>query len=269
MAIRQLAHGWFSLLPTLLTMFGWFAALFQDGCDYVKVTGPIVQEIATQPNAPYLEAGRNAYREPYYNAKSDSWKTEYVGQCLIYPEDQVDMDTYWTVSKGLDFASIVLGGTGTLFLWFSACCVFSRGTWRLAGCQVLLACLFQAASFLWFRTSLCEENTCELFWGSKADIGACVLWFLAAMLIFCHYPVPKDHVARMMEDRDDQDGVIITTPEMSISQQSSFDESPRTNDDYFEDFDGPKEESHAPENTGNETVFDTQYSGEASRETLR
>jgi len=204
MPIRRLAHGYYSLLPTLLTFFGWLFALFQDGCDYVKVQGPIVAKIATQPNAPYLEAGRNAFREPQYNADSDSWSSEFVGGCLVYPEDEVTIDVYWNVSKGFDFISIVLGGTGALFLTFTWCCVFSRGTWRLAGVQVFMAAVFQSASFLWLETELCQTNTCELFWGSYADIASICCWILAAVFIFCHYPVPFDLSAQLLEEQQQQ-----------------------------------------------------------------
>lgn len=211
MAIRQLAHGFYSLIPTLLTMCGWLFALFQDGCDYVKVTGDIVAQIATTPNAPYIEVGRNAFREPYYS--DGSWHTEYVGNCLVYPEDEVTIDVYWNVSKGFDFISIVLGGTGSLFLWFSACCVFSRGTWRLAGCQVFMAGVFQTLSFLWFKTDLCQTNHCDLFWGSWADIASGLCWTLASVSIFCHYPIPAEHVARLhAQDDGSRDGIITTTP---------------------------------------------------------
>ncbi|KAL7579511.1 hypothetical protein ACA910_007888 [Epithemia clementina (nom. ined.)] len=206
MSIQSIPHGWYSIVPTILSTLGWLFGLFQDGCDFVRVEGEIVEQIASQPNAPYLEAGRNAYREPRYNAKSDSWRVEYTGQCLIYPEEKVDIDMWWNVAKGFDFASLVLGGSCSLFLWFSACCVFSRGTWRLAGFQVLLASFFQALSFLWFRTELCQTNDCFLFWGSKSDIAACIFWLMAAILIFCRYPVPKDL------SRDNGDGLVLDRP---------------------------------------------------------
>eukprot|EP00522_Entomoneis_paludosa_P015193 CAMPEP_0172460086 /NCGR_PEP_ID=MMETSP1065-20121228/35455_1 /TAXON_ID=265537 /ORGANISM="Amphiprora paludosa, Strain CCMP125" /LENGTH=297 /DNA_ID=CAMNT_0013215009 /DNA_START=232 /DNA_END=1125 /DNA_ORIENTATION=- len=245
-------------------MAGWLLALFQDGCDYVRVTGPIVAEIATQPNAPYLEAGRNAYREPYYNARSDTWETEYIGNCLVYPENSVNIDVYWNVSKGFDFIAIVLGGTGTLFLWFSACCIFSRGTWRLAGFQVLMAAVFQAASFLWFKTDLCNggsedttdnqvegvnsTNECELFWGSWSDIASVISWTLAAVFIFCHYPVPVDHVARLLEEQQHQqqqqqdyddgtggpDGIIAVTGVMTEPPQLGGDALPYTDNAFAE-----------------------------------
>ena len=205
MPIQSIPHGWYSVVPTVLTTLGWMCGLFQDGCDFVRVEGEIVERIASQPNAPYLEAGRKAYREPRYNAKTDSWEVEYIGQCLTYREEEVEMDIWWNVAKGFDFASLVLGGTCSLFLCFSVCCVFSRGTWRLAGFVVLLACLFQAASFLWFKTDLCQKNDCSLFWGSNADIAACVLWLVAAILIFSHYPVPKDH----MHTREAGDGLVV------------------------------------------------------------
>ena len=241
MTIQSIPHGWYSIVPTVLTTSGWILGLFQDGCDFVRVQGEIVEQIASQPNAPYLEAGRNAYREPRYNAKTDSWHVEYIGQCLVYPKEEVEIDMWWNVAKGFDFASLVLGGTCSLFLWFSSCCVFSRGTWRLAGFQVLLACFFQSASFLWFRTELCQANDCSLFWGSKSDIAACTVWFLAAVMIFCHYPIPKDQLITS----NDGDGLVLETGQSEWYDEGVGDDhggspydtttaTPRPNDDDYE-----------------------------------
>jgi hypothetical protein len=35
-------HGFYSSIPAILSTFGWFARLSQDGCDYSRLTGPIV-----------------------------------------------------------------------------------------------------------------------------------------------------------------------------------------------------------------------------------
>ena len=173
---------------------GWIASLFQDGCDYARLTGDIVRTIAIQDDAPWLEVGFAAYREPIQNIETGEWDVVYTGSCLEYPEDVVDIDTNWNVAKAFAFLALVLGGGGTFFLWFNTCCVFSRGTWRWAGYEVLLASIFQTLSFLWFNTSMCQDpqNDCSLFWGSKTDIVASVFWFVAAVSIFCYYPQPKD-----------------------------------------------------------------------------
>jgi len=188
----MLPHGSYSLIPAVLTSMGWLASLFQDGCDYSRLTGQTVSEIASSTDVPWLEVGFGAYREPTLNTKNGQWEVVYTGICFAYPPT-VPQDAYWTASKAFDFLALVLGGGGTFFLWFSSCCVFSPATWRWAGYEVMFAAIFQTLSFLWFNTDMCQssENHCALFWGSKADIVSAVLWTVAAMSIFCHYPAPK------------------------------------------------------------------------------
>jgi hypothetical protein len=177
----------------------WLSSLFQDGCDYVRVTGAVVQELANS-DAPWIEAGFDAYREPRFDPSSQEWKVQYTGTCLEYPKDPIDFtaDTFWQVAKFLDFAAVVLGGAGAFFLWFSTACVFSPGTWRWSGYQVFVASALQTSSFLWFLNELCQfsdddsiDAKCELFWGSKMDCVAAVLWLVTALLILCHYPHPE------------------------------------------------------------------------------
>jgi len=214
---RLLPHGNYSLIPAVLTSMAWLASLFQDGCDYARMTGTAVGEIVlafeniayaggdigmnattnftTVP--PWLEVGIGAYRQPSLNTKTGHWQTVYVGNCNAYPFESgvVTQDLYWTAAKAFDFLALVLGGGGTFFLWFTGCCVFSPGTWRWTGYEVLAAAIFQALSFLWLDTSMCRTpgTNCALFWGSKADIVSTVLWTVAAMCILCHYPTPVDY----------------------------------------------------------------------------
>ena len=63
---RRLPHGWFSFVVTIATIVGWFLSLFQDGCNYAKVNGPIMSQLGTMTSTstPYLEFGFDAYREP-------------------------------------------------------------------------------------------------------------------------------------------------------------------------------------------------------------
>jgi hypothetical protein len=65
------------------------------------------------------------------------------------------------------FLALVLGGGGALFVWCSTCFVFSKGTWRWTGYELLLASLCQAMTFVWFGTQICTWNTCGLFGDPK------------------------------------------------------------------------------------------------------
>ena len=188
-----LPHGGYALLPTVLTTMAWVASIFQDSCDYAIIEGPIVQTITDDDDSvPWVEVGFAAFRVPEYVAETDKWEVTYTGACTDYDLDRIHLDPAWKTAKAFAFLALVLGGGGALFLWFSACCVFSKATWRWAGYEVLLAAIFQVLAFLWFGNSLCQnKNVCRLSWGSKADIVASVLWGLAAMAIFCKYPAPK------------------------------------------------------------------------------
>mmetsp|Transcript_8153 Transcript_8153/g.11745 ORF Transcript_8153/g.11745 Transcript_8153/m.11745 type:complete len:263 (+) Transcript_8153:326-1114(+) len=204
---RLLPHGGYTLFPAVLSTLAWFASLSQDGCDYVQVTGPIVDEITTIKGVPFIEMGFSAYRAPAFDPDSKGWVVSYEGECSDYNEDVINVDMYWKVSKGFAFLALVLGGGGALFLWFSSCFVFSPGTWRLAGVEVLMASIFQALAFLWFQTETCttNDNKCELFYGSKSDILAALFWFVSGIAICCRYPTPTVSD----DDDDDEDPEIV------------------------------------------------------------
>lgn len=215
---RLLPHGGYSLIPTVLTTMAWVASVFQDGCDYAIMEGPIVGTITDDhDSAPWIEVGYDAYRTPYYNRQNDAWEVTYTGRCTGYDTNRVTLDPAWKAAKAFAFLALVLGGGGALFLWFSACCVFSKATWRWAGYEVLLAAIFQALAFLWFGNSMCHyRNTCTLSWGSKADILACAFWGLASLCIFCKYPVPTlppTDPPGMQRARETTDPEIAVTPQ--------------------------------------------------------
>lgn len=193
---RLLPHGVYCLGPAVLCTLGWLGSLSKDGCDYSRVSGSVVAEITNSKdtNIPFLEIGFVAYREPTYNEENDSWSVTNTGPCKTYNSDLED--SYWQAAKAFAFGTLVFGGASAFFFWLSTCFVFSRGTWQFAGYQVLLAFICQLFSFLWFGTSMCngDGNTCYLFYGSSADIIAAVLWFVAALMVFCKYPEPPPKV---------------------------------------------------------------------------
>lgn len=189
---RLLPHGAYSLVPAVFATLAWLCSISQDGCDFARLEGPIVREITNSEIIPFLEIGFVAYRKPQYHAEDDSWRVLYAGTCLFF--DSSIQDSYWTAAKALAFVALVLGGAGALFVCFSTCFVFSRATWRWAGYQIMLACLCQCLSFLWFATDICYVNSCDLFFGSKADICASVFYLGAGLLILTRYPNPTPKV---------------------------------------------------------------------------
>lgn len=185
-----LPHGIYSLITAALTSMGWIAALFDNSCDYALLTGDIVDDISIE-QVPFLQAGFQAYKNPQLNLDTNNWYASKAGPCISYPTS-VEIDAIWKLSNLFSFIGLVLGGGATFYLWISTCCRFSRGSWRWAGYEVVAACFFQSLSFLWFATDVCRKNHCSLSVGSKADIIANCFWFAAAVLIFSHYPKPKE-----------------------------------------------------------------------------
>lgn len=211
-----LPHGGYSLFPAVLCTLAWLASLSQDGCDYSRVSGTVVQQIATNKDVPFVEIGFVAYREPIYNEEDKTWSVVYTGQCSTYNPDLED--PFWKAAKGFAFGALVLGGASSLFLWFSTCFVFSRGTWRWAGYQVVLAFICQTLAFLWFGTAICkdEENTCDLFYGSKADIAASAFWLASAILILSRYPKPQPKPEDMVDNTSEPSIEVSNAEEMEV-----------------------------------------------------
>lgn len=211
MSCQILPQGVWPVVPTLFTTLAWISSLFQNDCDYARVSGDIVQVLATNPRTPWLEIGYKAYREPR-EVSEGVWEASFRGRCLQYPNNvNTSDDLFWKLSIMFNFLALVLGGGATFFLWFSTCCTFSKGTWRWTGYEVFLASTFQAASFVFFKTDLCVQNKCELFWGSRSDMTAAALWMLAAVAIFVYYPEPPD-------DDEGADGIMVaSTPSVIVT----------------------------------------------------
>jgi len=194
-------HGFYSLIPATLSFAAWVASLSQDGCDFASISGPIVSEIlltttgdAEDSNSvPYLEFGFNGYRIPQVG-EEEEWYIDYTSNCHDYEEIFVKRDIYWDLSRILSFLSLVLGGGGAIFLWFSTCFIFSPATWRWTGYEILVAAMLQLGSFLWFNTAVCQDdpdNVCRLRFGSKSDIVAGTLWLVSATVMLMKYPSPR------------------------------------------------------------------------------
>ncbi|KAL7472148.1 hypothetical protein ACHAXS_012498 [Conticribra weissflogii] len=222
-----LPHGFYAVIPALFSTFAWLSSLTQDGCDYARLTGPIVTEITNNTTVPFLDVGFNQYRVPELDSVTGQWIVDYRLPCEDYDEDFVKMDGYWKVSKGTAFLSLVFGGGGALFLWFSSCFVFSRGTWRWAGYELLAATIFQALSFLWFLTSMCHgsdgTDSCSLYYGSKTDILAANFWGISVLLIFGRYPKATNKAFVSSERR--VDGADVPD-EVEMTEQTRGDELP-------------------------------------------
>jgi len=212
---RLLPHGAYAVIPALLSTFAWLASLSQDGCDYARLKGPIVNQLSSVPDVPFLDVGFNQFRTPT-RMTDGTWVVDYRSPCEDYVGDFAEADIFWKFAKGTGFLSLIFGGGGALFLWFSSCFVFSRGTWRWAGYELLAATVFQLLTFMWFNTAICHgndgEDSCSLFYGSKTDILASCFWAVSVFAIFYKYP----KAASTRQARGD-----ASTAQMEMERQSS------------------------------------------------
>jgi hypothetical protein len=153
----------------------------------------MVTEITTNPDMPFFEVGFSRYREA--SLINDTWAIDYSQLCKDYNEDIVNVDGIWIFSKMMSFLALVFGGAAVLLIWFSSCFTFSKNTWKWVGCELLTATVFKVLSYSWFATSMCNSNNgqdkCSISYGAKADIVACVMWFISGVLILLRYPNPK------------------------------------------------------------------------------
>ena len=150
----------------------------------------MVTEITTNPDLPFLEVGLNRYREASLK-DDDNWEIDYNQLCKYYNEDIVNIDGVWKFSKMMSFLALVFAGAAVLLIWFSMCFIFSPNTWKWVGWELLTATVFKSLSYSWLATSMCRNNSCSISYGAKADIVACVTWFIAGVLVLLRYPSPK------------------------------------------------------------------------------
>lgn len=195
------------------------SCLSKDGCDYARVTGPSVADITNNPNIPFIDAGFTRYRKPTIDTTSgEEWGLNLNIPCEVYNTNVVPIDAAWNFSKVAAFLSLMLGGAGAMFLWFSSCFVYKKNVWRWAGYELLSAAILQALTFVWFATELCQTNTCSLQYGARADILACILWGAAAFIIFCKYPSVRLYRLENPTQQQQQQPVITREVEMSNQQ---------------------------------------------------
>lgn len=198
---RCLPHGFYPLIPTILTSMALWTSIVQDGCDYGRLEGEeSIQKITGSDVFPFLEVGLYHYRTPIFYASENDWKLPFTIECEVYPEGTAD--TWWLIGKYLTMVAAVLAGSLNFFLWFTTCMTFSIRTWRFCAIESLLAALFRAGSFMFFATSVCQGsgNKCIFAFGSKVDILGIILWVLAAFAILGHYPDPK--LRKVMDDAE-------------------------------------------------------------------
>ena len=178
--------GVYTVFPALFASMAWLASLSKDGCDYARITGPIVADITNDPDVPFIDAGFRHYRQPRF--QDMEWITDQSIKCEPYNTDIVSIDGVWVFANMTSFLALVFGGSAALFIWFASFLAFRKKTWRWAGYELLLAVGFQALSFVWFANNLCDDNDCKMHYGAKVDIVASVLWLVASLFIFCKYP---------------------------------------------------------------------------------
>lgn len=201
-------------MPTTLATLAWIASLSQDGCDYARVEGAVVQDLAFISDAPWIEVGMSAYRIPQYETTEEKWFIDYKEDCIGYGSYSVGFA--FEAARIFSFLALVFGGGGALFLWFSSCFVFGPSTWKWAGYEVAAAVFFQLLAFSWYGSNLCKNgNSCSPHYGSNSDIIALIFWSCAAVLIFRKYPTP------VPKEGEEVDNVNVGDLELPMEGQSN------------------------------------------------
>ena len=188
---RCLPHGFYSLIPAVLSTLAFWTAIVQDGCDYVKIEGGSVEKITKSDVLPFIEAGLSHYRTPVFHTQENVWAMVFVTECQEYPEGTVG--TLWMLAQYFNLVSAIFGGSLALFIWFTTCMTFSIRTWRFCAFEGIVATIFRALSFVSFGSSICTGNDsqCKLAYGSQMDIVGVILYAIGTIAILAHYPDSK------------------------------------------------------------------------------
>lgn len=144
--------------------------------------------------------------------------------CVEYNTDIVTIGAAAQFAKVASFLASVLGGAGAIFIWFSLCLFIDRTRWRGVACELLMACVLQALSFTSFASSLCQTNNCSMSYGARANLLACIMWAVSALILFCYVPTARGTSGGaqqrssqvQMHDRNNETG-IPTAPSTSVS----------------------------------------------------
>lgn len=221
---RCLPHGFYSLIPAVLSTLAFWTAVVQDGCDYVKLEGGSVEQITESDVIPFMIAGLTHYRAPVFSAEDSGWALVFTGICEEYPAGTTDI--IWTLAKYFAMVSAIFGGSLALFLWFTTCMTFSIRTWRFCAVEAVLATIFRACTFVAFTSSVCTGNGshCTLAYGSEMDIVGVVLYATAAIAILSHYPAPNwgkltdEEIIHSVTEAENMQPKLLSAP---LSQRSA------------------------------------------------
>lgn len=193
----------------LLGLAAWIVNPLKSHCDYSKVSGPIVRTL-TNSSAPYILVGPEGYRTPSFDESMETWihKTitsdstnEISDECLPLDPEIFEKDTQWNVAVNLNLTAFVLGTIAAILSLPLIFVEYHRLAWRFVGWVYMFACASQACSLIWFLTEICDDNTCQLFWGSKADMLSIVLWYLAAFIMLMWFPKPNRPLSQSVKKK--------------------------------------------------------------------
>jgi len=146
-------------------------------------------QLATS-EVPFIELGFDHWREPEHDDEANEWSINVEDPCQEINSDIIRKDVVWRLSKGMNYAGLVLGGAGTLLVWCAVFFYMSREIWRWPAILLCVSALVQALTFSWFGSAFCKEETtvCVMNYGARVDLLSCCLWMLSSLLVFSRYP---------------------------------------------------------------------------------
>jgi hypothetical protein len=188
---RMLPHE-ITLHAAVLTMAWQLASLFQDKCEFSRVTEILSRLIwcrrHTVPGIPVA-----AYREPIFDGNTGKWHVVYTESVWSILKIMIlsIQDVSWNTLPRSVTLHDVLGGGGTFFSGFPRVVYSGRATWRLAGLRYSWRPSFNHSPFCGSpRICVRIQAMIAVYFGVPIQILA--IAFHCSLVDILLYPVPRN-----------------------------------------------------------------------------
>ena len=177
----------FSIVPAFLA----FTALVLSVVGNIWCETIVFHPTAAFPDLPTLNFGVWLQQKVSYAVVNGQI---YVGDTCVDYYSSTDIDSKWKVTRAFAVIAPVFGIIAICLL-FPSCRGDGGGTTsKIGGVVLLLTSLFQGLTLLILGSNACDasnvilvytsyEQVCSFGWGTKLNISACVLFFVAGALM--------------------------------------------------------------------------------------
>jgi hypothetical protein len=120
------------------------------------------------------------------------WSREDVvyGYCLQYEQNYIDyfFDATWKAARAMALMSNICGGITLIITICLSCVSIPKMFLNFTTFLSAAAGFFESLTFIAFSSDICKNFNCNFRWGAGCAIGAIVVYFFNACLL---YSVPK------------------------------------------------------------------------------